>query len=156
MNHLELKIEIGWLWIEDRSSRFEDVIIPHQHLIHLFLFIHCRESRFFEDIVKLWIFCYSLVLILVLSLVPSLGGSQEKQCSQIYIFPVNRFYGNRNDFFQGKNYSFIIMKFLNIKPWLYDTTIFGNRKYFCHRFFFSNKINSIKKNTFKKIISKTK
>ena len=54
--HLELKIEDGWLWMEDRPSRFKDFIMPHQHLIHLFLFIHCRESSFFEDIVKLWIF----------------------------------------------------------------------------------------------------
>ena len=53
MEHLEFKIEDGWLWIEDRSSRVEDFITPHQHLIHIFLFIHCRESRYFEDIVKL-------------------------------------------------------------------------------------------------------
>ena len=49
MKHLELKIE-------DRPSKFEDVIMPTQHLIHIFRFIHCRESRYFEDIVKLWIF----------------------------------------------------------------------------------------------------
>ena len=50
---LELKIEDGWLWIEDRPSRFEAFIMPHQHLIHIFRFIHCRQSRCFEDIVKL-------------------------------------------------------------------------------------------------------
>ena len=56
MKHVELKIEDGGLWIEDRYSRFEDFIMPHQHLIHIFLFILCRESRYFEDILKLWIF----------------------------------------------------------------------------------------------------
>ena len=45
MNHLKLKIENGGLWIENRPSRFEDFITPHQHLIHAFLFIHCRESH---------------------------------------------------------------------------------------------------------------
>ena len=30
--------------------------MPHQHLIHMFLFVLCRESRYFEDIVKFWIF----------------------------------------------------------------------------------------------------
>ena len=52
MKQLELKIEDGGLWIEERPSRFEDIIMPHQHLIHLFQFIHRRESRYFEDIVK--------------------------------------------------------------------------------------------------------
>ena len=37
---LELKIGDGGLWIEDRPSRFEDFIMPHQHSIHIFLFIH--------------------------------------------------------------------------------------------------------------------
>ena len=53
MEDLEIKIEDGGLWIEDRPSRFEDLIVPHQHLMHLFLFILCRESRYFEDIAKL-------------------------------------------------------------------------------------------------------
>ena len=53
MTHLELKIEDGGIWIEDRPSKYENFIMPHQHLKHLFLFIHCRESRYFEDIVKL-------------------------------------------------------------------------------------------------------
>ena len=53
MDNLEFKIEDGGLWIEDRQSRFEDLIMPNQHLIHVFLFIVCRESCFFEDIVKL-------------------------------------------------------------------------------------------------------
>ena len=52
MKHLE-KNEVGGLWIEDRPSIFEDFIMPHQHLIQIFLFIYCRESRYFEDIVKL-------------------------------------------------------------------------------------------------------
>ena len=53
MKHLELKIEDGGQWIEDRPSRFEDFIMPHQQLLHIFLIIHCCESRYFEDIVKL-------------------------------------------------------------------------------------------------------
>ena len=61
MEHLEFKIEDGWLWIEDMSSRFEDFIMPHQHLIHIFLFIHCRESRYFEDIVDLFFFCLRMI-----------------------------------------------------------------------------------------------
>ena len=52
MEDFEFKIEDGGLWIEDRHSRFEDLIMPHQHLIHVFLFILCRESRYFKDIVK--------------------------------------------------------------------------------------------------------
>ena len=53
MNHLEFKIEAEGLRIEDRPSRFEDFIMPHQHLIHIFLFIHCRELCYFEDTAKL-------------------------------------------------------------------------------------------------------
>ena len=53
MEDLEFKIKDGGLWIEDRQSRFEDLIMPKQHLINVFLFIVCRESRYFEDIVKL-------------------------------------------------------------------------------------------------------
>ena len=53
MDDLEIKIEDGGLWIEDRHSRFEDSIMPNQHLMHIFPFILCRESRYFEDIVKL-------------------------------------------------------------------------------------------------------
>ena len=34
MDDLEFKIEDGGLWIEDRHSRFEVSIMPHQHLIH--------------------------------------------------------------------------------------------------------------------------
>ena len=52
MEHLGIKIEVQWLWIEDRQSRFEDSIMPHQHLIHMFPFVLCRESHNFEDIVK--------------------------------------------------------------------------------------------------------
>ena len=52
MEHLGFKIEVKELWIEDRQSRFEDSIMPHQHLIYMFLFVLCRESRYFEDIVK--------------------------------------------------------------------------------------------------------
>ena len=56
MEDLEFKIEDGGLWIGDRHSIFEDSIMPHQYLIHIFLFILCHESRYFEDIVKLGIF----------------------------------------------------------------------------------------------------
>ena len=56
MEDLGLKIEDGGLWIEDRHSRFEDSIMPHQHLIHIFVVIFCYKSRYFEDFVKLWIF----------------------------------------------------------------------------------------------------
>ena len=51
MEDLEFKIEDLGLWIDDRHSRFEDLIMPHQHLVHIFLFIICRKSRYFEDIV---------------------------------------------------------------------------------------------------------
>ena len=49
MDDLGLKIEVEGLWIEDRQSRFEDSIMPYQHSIHMFLFVLCRESRYFED-----------------------------------------------------------------------------------------------------------
>ena len=52
---LEFKIEDGWLWIEDRHSRFEDLIVPHRHLLHVCLYV-CSSfvaTRYFEDIVKL-------------------------------------------------------------------------------------------------------
>ena len=52
MKDLELKIEDGGLWIEDRHSRFEDSIMPQKHLIHIFPLILCCESRYFEDIAK--------------------------------------------------------------------------------------------------------
>ena len=29
------------------------LIVPHHQLIHIYLFILCRESRYFEDIVNL-------------------------------------------------------------------------------------------------------
>jgi len=53
MEDLEFKIEDGGLWIEDRQSRFENLIMQTHYLIHEFLFIVCRESHYFEDIVKL-------------------------------------------------------------------------------------------------------
>ena len=53
MEDLEIKIEDGGLCIVNRHSRFEDSIKPHLHLIHIFLFILCHESHYFEDIVKL-------------------------------------------------------------------------------------------------------
>ena len=56
MEDLEFKIEDGALWIEDRHLIFKDLIMSHQRLIHVVLFIVCRESRYFEDIVKLLIF----------------------------------------------------------------------------------------------------
>ena len=52
MEDLGLKIEVEWLWIEDRQSRYEDSIMSHQHLIHMILFVLCRESHYSEDIVK--------------------------------------------------------------------------------------------------------
>ena len=52
MEHLGFKIEVEGLWSEDRQSKFEDSIMPHQHLIHMFLFVLCRESHYFEGIVK--------------------------------------------------------------------------------------------------------
>ena len=52
MEDLGFKMEVKRLWIEDRHSKLEDSIMPQQHLIHTFLFVHCRESRYFEDIVK--------------------------------------------------------------------------------------------------------
>ena len=56
MEDLEDKIEDGGLWIEDWQYRLKDSIMPHQHLICMILFVLCRESRFFEDIVKFCIF----------------------------------------------------------------------------------------------------
>ena len=53
MEDLGLKIEVKELWIE---SRFEDSILPRQHSIHIFLLNLCRESHYFEDIVKFTIF----------------------------------------------------------------------------------------------------
>ena len=53
MDDLGPKIVVEGLWIEDRQSRFEDSIMPYQHSIHMFLFVLCCESRYFEDIVKL-------------------------------------------------------------------------------------------------------
>ena len=52
MEDLRLKIEVEWLWIEDKQSRFAYSIMPHQHIIHMFLFVLRRESRYFEDIAK--------------------------------------------------------------------------------------------------------
>ena len=52
MEHLVFKFEVKGLWIEDGQSRFEDSIMPHQNSINMFLFVLCRESRYFKDIVK--------------------------------------------------------------------------------------------------------
>ena len=43
MEDLDFKIEDGGLYIDDFYSRFEASIMPHQNLIHMFLFIFCRE-----------------------------------------------------------------------------------------------------------------
>ena len=51
MEDLGFEIEVEGLCIEDRQSIFEDSIMPHQNSIHMFLFVLCRESRYFEDIV---------------------------------------------------------------------------------------------------------
>ena len=53
MEDLEFQIVDGGLWSEDRQSRFEASIMPHQHLIYVFLFIHRRKSRYYEDIVEI-------------------------------------------------------------------------------------------------------
>ena len=42
MEDLKFQIGDGGLWIEDRYSRFQDLIMPHQHLKCVFLFILCR------------------------------------------------------------------------------------------------------------------
>ena len=51
MEDCEFKIDDGELWIEDEGSRFEDSILPHQHLIHIFLVTLCCELCYIEDIV---------------------------------------------------------------------------------------------------------
>ena len=48
MEHLGIKIEVEGLWSEDRQSKFEDSIMQHSHLIHMFLSVLCRD---FEEIV---------------------------------------------------------------------------------------------------------
>ena len=48
MPHLELKIEDGGLWIEDRPSKCEDFIMPQRHFIHLFLYIYRQNSLIFS------------------------------------------------------------------------------------------------------------
>ena len=52
IENLGFEIEVEGLLIEYRQSRFEDSFMPHQHLIHMFLFVLCRESHYFEDIVQ--------------------------------------------------------------------------------------------------------
>ena len=44
MEHLGFKIEFEGLWIEDSQIRYEDSLVPHQHLIHILLLVLCRES----------------------------------------------------------------------------------------------------------------
>ena len=56
MEHLGFKIEVEGLLIVDRQSRFEDSMMPLQHLMHMIIFHLCRESLYFEDIVKFLIF----------------------------------------------------------------------------------------------------
>ena len=51
MEDLGFEIEVEGLCIEERQSIFEDSSMPHQNSIHMVLFILCRESRYFEDIV---------------------------------------------------------------------------------------------------------
>ena len=54
MEDLEVKIEDGGLWIEDRHSRFEDFDCATPTFdTHIYLFLLCHESRYFEDILKL-------------------------------------------------------------------------------------------------------
>ena len=52
MEDLGLQIEVEELWIEDRQSRIEDSIMPHQQLIHMFLFVLWRKSHYFEDMYR--------------------------------------------------------------------------------------------------------
>ena len=52
MDDFLIEIEVEGLCIEDRLSIFEDSIMPHQNSIDMFLFFLCRESHYFEDIVK--------------------------------------------------------------------------------------------------------
>ena len=52
MEDLEFKIEDGGLWIEDRHSKFEDLIIPHKRLLYIFLLIFCRESRYLRTLYR--------------------------------------------------------------------------------------------------------
>ena len=59
MEHLGFKIEVEGLRIVDSQSRFEDSIMPHQHLTHMLLFVLCRESRYFEVIVQFSIFRFT-------------------------------------------------------------------------------------------------
>ena len=63
MEDLGFEIEVEGLCIEDRQSIliFEDSIIPHQNSIHMFLFVLCCKSRYFEDIVTFGIFCYRTI-----------------------------------------------------------------------------------------------
>ena len=49
MEHLGFKIEVEQLWIEDRQSRFEDSFMLHNHLLHMFIVVLCRESSYFEN-----------------------------------------------------------------------------------------------------------
>ena len=41
----KLKIEDVGLWIEDRLSRFEDFLIPHQHFYIMLLYNHIRIGK---------------------------------------------------------------------------------------------------------------
>ena len=47
MEDLGFKMEVKGLWIEDRQSRFEDIIMPNQPLVYILLFVICHESRYF-------------------------------------------------------------------------------------------------------------
>ena len=54
MEDLEVKIEDGGLWIENTHSRYADFDRTTPTFdTHIYLFILCRELRYFEDIVKL-------------------------------------------------------------------------------------------------------
>ena len=50
---LEFRNEAGGLWIEDRQSRFEDFTMLPPQLIQIILVVLCRETHYFEDILKL-------------------------------------------------------------------------------------------------------
>ena len=71
---LRIQIEVEGLWCEDRQSRFEDSIMPHQHLIRIFLFVLCRKSRYFKDIVKFLIIHLRMIYNFFQVCLPALGS----------------------------------------------------------------------------------
>ena len=50
INNFKLRVEDA-RW-RSGNQDFEEYIMSHQHLMHIFQFIICRESCYFKDIVK--------------------------------------------------------------------------------------------------------